>query len=132
MTGFQWCIAVGIGFLGLTALTHSLAGEKYLIGPMVRRRGNVVLEHPLGRTVLRFAWHLTSLMWLMMAIVLYQIGFGSGALEMVILAVFGVGFVVAGVFDLIVSSGRHLGWPMLTGTGVFLLLGLWIGKGSLL
>src|SRR6516164_5605640 len=53
-------LAVGV------ATTHSLLGERYLIGPILAEAalGASMLRSGLSRRVLRFAWHLTSLSWI--------------------------------------------------------------------
>jgi hypothetical protein len=42
--------------LVLTALIHSVLGERRLIGPLVARRDGI-LANDLARVILRFAWH---------------------------------------------------------------------------
>ncbi|RYG90879.1 hypothetical protein EU803_12885 [Loktanella sp. IMCC34160] len=88
---------------------------------MLRLRGNAVLEHWLARIVIRFAWHLTSLTWVMIAILLLTVGTVRVDPTMAILGIFGVGFLVAGVFDMFISRGQHIGWPLLAATGTCLL-----------
>lgn len=114
-------IAAIISLIAVSAL-HSIAGEKLLLAPMFERRGNKVLDNALARLVLRFAWHLTSILWIMMAIILYVLVFSPDQLPSVILLTFGIGFTLVGIFDLIVSKARHMGWPVLTAIGVFCLI----------
>lgn len=105
----------------LVSFLHSFFGEKLLLGPMFKHRGNEVLKSELARKVLRGAWHLTSLLWIIMAIVLYALAFDPSRLAETILLSFGVGSLLAGLYSLIHSRGRHMGWPVLSLIGVFCL-----------
>ena len=105
----------------LTGLVHSIGGEIYLLRPMFRKRGNRVLEHPLARMVLRFAWHLTMLTWGLLAAILVTSTWRPEAIGQVAFLGTGGVFVAAGLVDLVWSRGRHIGWPLLTGTGVLAL-----------
>lgn len=115
-------INLSILFLVLTTLAHSIGGEIYLLRPLFKYRGNKVLENDLARLVLRFAWHLTSLMWLLLALLLYNAAYPLGPARDVLLLGVGWTFTAVGFFDLIASRGRHIGWPLLLGTGMFALM----------
>jgi len=121
---FQWLIVASIAALVATSLVHSLGGEIYLLRPLFKHRGNRVLEHPLARMVLRFAWHLTSICWIVLAVILYALAFDEPHLRTVILGSVSLSFTGAGLFDLIASRGRHIGWPLLLLTGLFALAAL--------
>lgn len=121
MSLFQYLILGAILTLIGLSLLHSIMGEKLLIKPILEARGNRILESKLARMVLRFAWHITSVSWLMMAIVLYFIGFSPNSVASATLLVLGGGFLTFGIFDLIVSRGKHVGWTVLTLVGVFCL-----------
>ena len=114
---FQLFIIGAILSLLIVAFVHSFFGEKILLRPMFKYRGNKVLESKLARMVLRFAWHLTSLLWVFIAGMIYTAGFSPEHLPSVILLTFGAGFVGIGIFDLIASRGKHIGWPILTAIG---------------
>ena len=111
------------GLLVLTAFTHSWFGERRLIGPVVNS-GVGVMKRDLARQVLRFAWHLTSGLWLVLAITLAHAAMtGSGA-GPVFIGLTGILHLGVGLFDAILTRGRHIGWPLLTLIGVFCLLAL--------
>ena len=118
MTNFEFFIIAAIVSLVITTALHSIAGEYYLIKPMFKHRGNKVLNHHLARIVIRFAWHLTSILWLLLAVILYLTAFETKDLEFGILLSTGVVFIVVGIYDLIVSRGRHIGWPSLMAIGI--------------
>lgn len=119
MSLFKLLIICAIAALGLVSLVHSIYGEKLLLRPMFKYRGNRVLENDLARMVLRFAWHLTSLLWILLAVIIYTVGFSPQHLTHIILLSVGIVFTAVGMFDLIVSRGRHVGWPILMAIGAF-------------
>ncbi|WP_144055551.1 hypothetical protein [Octadecabacter antarcticus] len=118
-------LAVGSALmLIITGIIHSIAGEVYLLRPMFEQRGNRILEHKFGRSVLRAAWHLTSVMWVILAIILYAATFQPTNLAKVVFLSVGISFTAIGVFDLVASKGKHIGWPSLLLTGIFSLAAL--------
>lgn len=119
---YHWMVSGAIVCLVAVSLMHSYYGERMLIGPLLKHKGNRLLEHPLGRMLLRFAWHITSIAWLVLAFILYTMAFTNARLDAAILSSIGASFLAMGVFDLIVSRGKHMGWPILTLIGVFALL----------
>lgn len=118
---FQLLVAVCIATLVGVSVLHSWGGERYLWRPLFKHKGNPVLESPLARMVLRGAWHLTSVMWLVLALVLHAAAFAPDTLVATVLGAVGISFVVVGVIDLIGTRGRHIGWPLLMLVGVFAL-----------
>jgi len=118
----QLFIAAGIA-CAASALMHSLLGEAWLIGPLLRGRSGV-LNRPLSRQVARLAWHWTSMLWLMVAGVLVSAGLGA-AIETWLLASIGGAHLALGLFDAVVTRGRHVGWPLLVLVGGLTLLGVW-------
>jgi hypothetical protein len=110
------------GLCALTALVHSLFGEARLIGPLVRSRSGV-MGRPQARQVIRFAWHWTSVLWLLVAAVLVAAGLGQPVARW-LLACIGVAHVVMGLFDAAITRGKHIGWPLITLIGGLTLLAL--------
>ena len=123
MTLTEICVIATIILLIITALIHSIAGERLLLQPLLKARGNRVLEHDLARMLLRYVWHLTSLVWLLIAMLLCFMTFTpERALSLSLLSTAAV-FIPVGLFDLIASRGRHVGWPFLMLIGVVPLIG---------
>lgn len=103
----------------VTALIHSYFGEKRLISPLVRsNRG--VMKHDLAKQVVRFAWHWTSALWVLIAVYLGLSALGQIAHQKLLLSV-GVFHLVAGIFDGLFTRGKHIGWPPITLIGVLVL-----------
>ncbi|MEM1299476.1 MAG: hypothetical protein AAGH68_09355 [Pseudomonadota bacterium] len=120
----DWAGTIGAALLLATALVHSWAGERWLITPLLRRRRDKILEYPLARAVLRFAWHFTSALLAMLALILLSALHAPDSLQRTVLTTIGIGFTLVGLADLLMSQGRHVGWPLLLGAGVVTLLAL--------
>ncbi len=101
----------------LTAAVHSVLGERRLIGPILDMNSGVVAK-PLGRNVLRFAWHVTSLLMILSALTLLWPG-----TDRTLIAIIGGAWLAAGMVDAVMTRGRHIGWPALAAAGLFALTG---------
>ncbi len=101
----------------LTAAVHSVLGERRLIGPILALNSGVVAV-PLGRNVLRFAWHMTSLLMILSALTLVWSG-----TDRTLIAIIGGSWLAAGIVDALMTRGRHIGWPALAAAGAFALVG---------
>ena len=116
MTIWFWLSAV---LMIVTAGVHSVAGERRLLGPLMAMNQGIMANGQ-SRRVLRSAWHLTSIYMMSNAIVVAWPG-GYVAVK----AVLGAMWLIIGLFSLIASRGRHVGWPWLTSAGATALLGSW-------
>ncbi|SIN93662.1 hypothetical protein SAMN02745824_2361 [Parasphingorhabdus marina DSM 22363] len=113
-------------FLALiTMLIHSIVGEKRLISPLVNSNDGIMAQN-LAKQVLRFAWHFMTLLGLIAVYVLFDAARSFPAVDRVLLLLTGTVFLVAGVYDAIVTRGKHIGWPFLAGIGVLTLIALYI------
>ena len=101
----------------LTAAVHSILGEKRLIGPILSISSDIT-SRPLARQVLRFAWHFTSVLMVVSALVVAWPGTPT---PLVITT--GSIWLGVGLFDAVYTRGRHIGWPLLSGAGLLALLG---------
>lgn len=119
----DWLLYMAAALLIVTGIVHSLLGESRLIGPLLSRREGI-LASELARLLIRFAWHLTSLTWVVLAVIVIQLVHDPFTARWWGAATIGAVFTAAGLFDLIYTRGRHVGWPLLTGIGVAALLAL--------
>jgi len=103
----------------VTALIHSYFGEKRLIAPLIDS-DHVVLEKPLAKQVLRFAWHWTSALWMLVAAYLFLAASSQLDHEPLLLAI-GIAHLIAGLIDGLFTRGKHIGWPPITLIGVLVL-----------
>lgn len=122
------------------AVTHSVLGERRLIGPILdeappgsredgreRPFGPAVLRSRLSRRILRFAWHVTSLAWIAQAAVLGIVAaLPAEAQSRPIAAVTGASFLVIAAISIAISRGRHVGWPILAAIGVAAIAAAWM------
>jgi hypothetical protein len=104
-------------FMVVTALIHSIGGEKRLLAPAMTYRDGI-LAHPHARKIFRGAWHLTSLFMVLTAAVMAWPDTDNGLKALVAAAWFAVG-----LWSLISTRGKHIGWPSLTLSGVTGLIG---------
>jgi len=107
----------------ITALAHSILGERKLIQPMLASDA-AIMKHPLARSVTRFAWHWTSVLWLLVGGFLLLSAYGATDAPQLLLAV-GIAHVAMGIADAILTRGQHIGWPLITIIGVLTLLALY-------
>jgi len=94
------------------SLMHSVLGERHLVAPLLRMRGLPVIlgsvEHT--RRTIRAAWHLTTLLWWGLAVVLIYLQFGGERLAPVFLWMVAAVFLISGAFALVLSRGAHRSW----------------------
>jgi hypothetical protein len=97
---------------------HSYLGERYLLMRLFRRDS---LPKLLGGTeftkqTLRFAWHLTTVAWWALALLLLQAAQG-GLTATSAVQVIGWTAIVSGLFPLVFTRGRHLSWIVMLAIG---------------
>ena len=107
----------------ITALLHSLFGEQRLIKPLLSSNAEI-LQTARVRNLVRFSWHATSLLWLVVAYVLASAAQNFAAADPALIGLIGVIHLGVGLFDAVMTKGRHVGWPPLTLIGVFSLFAL--------
>ena len=101
----------------LTAFLHSWFGEKRLMRPLLALDTGL-LGIPRVRRMIRFSWHFTSALKILCAVVVSWPG--TPAMP---IAIIGAVWLAVGVFSLVSSRGRHVGWVPLTLAGLFALAG---------
>lgn len=101
---------------------HSYLGERYLLMRLFRRDS---LPKLLGGTeftkqTLRFAWHLTTVAWWGLALLLLQAAQGELTTTSTV-QVIGWTTIVSGLFPLVFTRGRHLSWIVMFAIGALAL-----------
>lgn len=99
-------IWVAAACLGLLGVFHSYLGERFLIGPLLASPKFPVLrlEPGFAKATLRFAWHLTTLAWWVIA---YQLVRGESSPWPI------VGLLsVSGLYTYAATRGRHAAWAV--------------------
>lgn len=107
----------------ITCLTHSIVGERRLIGPLMLQREGV-LQHPLARQVLRFVWHFMSGLGFIVAYVLLTTAQDPMGIDRTLILLIGLLLAGSGLFDAVYTRGKHIGWPLLTAAGLTALASL--------
>ncbi|MDQ0643137.1 hypothetical protein [Microbacterium murale] len=102
--------------IALLGVAHSILGEKHII--------RWLLAHDLPRLLggvsftagtIRFAWHLTTVLFLGLAGVLLVVTLGASASA--VLMVVGSTFVLCAVLPIWFTRGRHISWVILLVAG---------------
>lgn len=115
-------LAIAIGAV------HSILGERYIIGPILRRTDLPRLfgDDSFTRQTIRFAWHLTTVAWFGLAAILIvlsgpftSIRVGDGVVFAIALT-----FLVTTIVALAGSRGRHLSWVVFAAITALCLLAL--------
>ncbi len=105
-------LAAALAFL--LGLAHSVLGERYILMRLFRRDN---LPELFGGTefttrTLRFAWHITTILWWGFAALLWLLGLGHSGPALT-LSVIGYTSVAGGFLPLVITRGRHLSWLVL-------------------
>ncbi len=78
----------------------------------------------LAKQVVRYAWHLTSLLWIGQSLLLLRAALNPQYFDPALMVGIGILYIGVGMFDAVATQGKHIGWPLLTATGVFAILSL--------
>ena len=105
------------GTMTVTALLHSLFGERRLIVPLLAI-DNELTQRPHVQKLIRLCWHFISVQMILSAVVLLWPGTPPA-----LIAITGGLWLFAGLCDAAVTRGKHIGWPFLSAAGIFALLG---------
>ena len=115
-------LAVAIG------AAHSILGERYLIGRILRITDLPTLfgDDSFTRQTLRYGWHLATVAWLGLAAVLVVL---SGALPAVkvgdaVIFAIALTFLVNTILAVVVTRGRHLSWVVFAAMTALCLLAI--------
>ena len=105
-------LLLAAGILVVTALAHSILGERYILTRLFRRDN---LPRLFGsdwftKRTLRFAWHITSVAWLAFAAILVLFARGTPTSSGMVLQVIAAAFFISAVIAVVGSRGRHLSW----------------------
>ena len=112
--------------LVIVALIHSILGEKLIIGPVLKQP----LPHIFGndfltKRTLRFAWHLTTVVWLGIAcILIYFSRQPVTATEVIVLKIIAAVFILSCLITLMASKGRHFAWWAFLAIGILICFGI--------
>ncbi len=105
-------LLVAAALLVLTAIVHSVLGERYILIRLFRRDN---LPRLFGsdwftKRTLRFAWHVTSVAWLGFAAILVVSARSAFPTPDMILVVVAATFFLSAAIAGLASRGKHLSW----------------------
>lgn len=110
-----------VALIVLLGLVHSVLGERYILTRLFRRDlPKLFGSDDFTKRTLRFAWHLTTVVWWGVAVVLIVLATDDVQAAFDVLAATAL---VSAIVALVGSRGRHLAWV------VFLVIAaaLWLG-----
>ena len=117
MTIEQAGLTIASVLLAMTMCVHSVMGQRRLVRPLLEQ-GHGVMQHPIARFIVPFAWHLTSGIGLVVAAILLAWAWAPDQAQAIGLAATGIVFTASGLIDAVGSRGKHIGWPPLTLIGL--------------
>ena len=92
------------------SLAHSFLGERLLIVPLFQEKSVQLFgKKPYMKPVLRFAWHITTIAWWGLALVIFDFAGVEHPSHMSVHAI-AVTSTVTGLIICYFSKGRHLAW----------------------
>ena len=103
-------LLLAIGLTVFIGLAHSYLGERYILVRLFRRPlPKLFGSDEFTKRTLRFAWHITTIAWVGLAAVLWQVH-ADRASHSNLLGVVGAVFDISAIVALLASRGRHLSW----------------------
>jgi hypothetical protein len=102
---------VAAALIFLVGLAHSFLGERYILVRLLRKSDLPKLfgDDTFTRQTLRFAWHVTTVTWWGIAVLLLVLA-KDGATLNDVANVIGVTLLVCGLLPLLMTKGKHLSW----------------------
>lgn len=96
--------------LSMLGIAHSALGEKLLLIPLAKEKSVDLFKcRPYAMTVLRFAWHITSIAWWGMALIILDFAQVEQPLLFSVHSLAAT-FALTGIIILVFSKGRHSAW----------------------
>ena len=108
MTSFVLLVAAILTFA--IGLAHSYLGERYILVRLFRQPlPKLFGDDHFTKQTLRFAWHLTSIAWFGIGVLLILLYLGDTSRSS-LLNVIGTTFATSALTALLASRGKHLSW----------------------
>ena len=91
-------------------LAHSLIGERLLLIPLFHEKSvQLFRKKPYMKMVLRFAWHITTIAWWGLALVIIDFAYNENPSHLAVHSITAT-ITLTGIIILYFSKGRHLAW----------------------
>jgi hypothetical protein len=103
-------------------LTHSYLGEKYILIRLFKRDNipHLLVSDEFTKGTLRFCWHITSVFWFGLAVILTF----QEEHTVLLLSTIGTVSLVSAVLAAYFTKGKHLAWVALGAVGVLCFLNI--------
>lgn len=115
MSGTLLFIAAAI--IVILALFHSVAGQKALIGPLLKENTEI-LSDPKWRALILFGWHSTTVLLLVIGLYLALVAGGHTSGNDLQLTAIAISFFGLGIANAIMAKFKHPGWIILSSVGI--------------
>jgi hypothetical protein len=102
---------VSAGITTLIAVLHSYLGEKKILPRLLANTGSIFRDPALIRSILRWAWHLTSLAWIALALLLVAMTRVPADARTLPVAIIAGYLALSGLICFVTTRGRHIAWP---------------------
>jgi hypothetical protein len=100
------------GITVFIAVVHSYLGEKRVLPRLLANAGPILRRDPaFTRSILRWAWHLTSLAWIALALLLVAMTRVPADARTVPVLIIAGYLAVSGLICILTTRGRHIAWP---------------------
>lgn len=98
----------------VAGIAHSYLGERRIFPKLLASENLPRLRGSLDftRSILRWAWHLTSLAWIAFAYLLFIVGAGHTPDAVTLSRIIAVFFGLTGFVAFATTRGRHVAWPL--------------------
>lgn len=115
-------LLIAASLMFFAGVAHSYLGERYILTRLFQRDGLPKLFGGTAFTTgtLRFAWHLTTVVWWGLAYLTVVAAYGNISRDQFLL-VMGVISLVSAAFPLYFTRGKHLSWLVFLLVGVLVL-----------
>jgi hypothetical protein len=118
-------LVVAAALILALGLVHSVLGERYIMIRLLRRADLPRLfgSDLFTRRTLRFAWHLTTVVWFGIGAMLLQLARGAPLGPAELAGILAVTSAASAVVALVGSRGRHPAWAVFLAIGALAWLG---------
>ena len=115
-----WLVISGL-LLAVIGAIHSWLGERQIIGPMLAYpyESGPIVDSPRVKSIVRGAWHFTSVTWLGHGAILIALGFQPpGAAVASVAWLSAILYGAIGLYLLVTFKGRHVAAPLFIAVAV--------------
>jgi hypothetical protein len=100
------------------AVSHSWLGERLILQPIlgVQDLPKLSGSHRGMKKIVRFAWHITSVFFVAMAVILFY--FSRVAGDQAVIRIISITYLLSAVITIVVSRGRHYAWVVFLAVGL--------------